>query len=109
MKRAKKRTFCNLDVNSISDSKNLWQIVKPLFSNRVKANTTIKLVENNKIIDDDIEISKLSEVGIALAKYRNHLSIIATIEKLEKLGKATFGFDFTLYEEMRSTIEKLSS
>ena len=77
MKRAKKRTFCNLDVNSISDSKNLWQIVKPLFSNRVKANTTIKLVENNEIIDDDIEISKLSEVGIALAKYRNHLSIIA--------------------------------
>ena len=56
---------------------NLWQIVKLLFSNRVKANTTIKLVENNEIIDDDIEISKLSEVGIALANYRNHLSIIA--------------------------------
>ena len=77
MKRAKKKTFCNHDVNSISDSMNLWQIVKLLFSNRVKANTTIKLVENNEIIDDDIEISKLSEVGIALAKYRNHLSIIA--------------------------------
>ena len=49
----------NLDVNSVSDNKKFWQIVKPLFSNKVKAKTTIKLVENNEIIDDEIEISKL--------------------------------------------------
>ena len=41
------------------DNKKFWQIVKPLFSNKVKAKTTIKLVENNEIIDDEIEISKL--------------------------------------------------
>ena len=49
----------NLDVNSVSDNKKFWQIVKPLFSNKVKAKTTIKLVENNEIIDGEIEISKL--------------------------------------------------
>ena len=49
----------NLDVNSVSDNKKFWQIVKPLFSNKVKAKTTITLVENNEIIDDEIEISKL--------------------------------------------------
>ena len=49
----------NLDVNSVLDNKKFWQIVKPLFSNKVKAKTTIKLVENNEIIDDEIEISKL--------------------------------------------------
>ena len=43
----------------MSDNKKFWQIVKPLFSNKVKAKTTIKLVENNEIIDDEIEISKL--------------------------------------------------
>ena len=43
----------------MSDNKKFWQIVKPLFSNKVKAKTTITLVENNEIIDDEIESSKL--------------------------------------------------
>ena len=43
----------------MSDNKKFWQIVKLLFSNKVKAKTTITLVENNEIIDDEIEISKL--------------------------------------------------
>ena len=59
LKKARKEHFGNLDVNSVSDNKKFWQIVKPLFSNKVKAKTTIKLVENNEIIDDEIEISKL--------------------------------------------------
>ena len=59
MKRSKRVHFANLDVNSISDNKKFWQIVKPLFSNKVKAKPTIKLVENNEKIDDEIEIAKL--------------------------------------------------
>ena len=59
LKRAKKEHFANLDVNSISDNKKFWQIVKPLFSNKVKGKTTIKSVENNEMIDHEIEIAKL--------------------------------------------------
>ena len=59
MKRAKKEHFANLVVNSISDNNKFWQIVKRLFSNKVKAKTTVKLVENNEIIDDEIEIAKI--------------------------------------------------
>ena len=58
-KNKKKEHFANLDVNSISDNKKLCKIVKPLFSNKVKAKTTIKVVENNEMIDDEIEIAKL--------------------------------------------------
>ena len=58
-KRWKKEHLANLVVNSISDNKTFWQIVKPLFSNKVKAKTTVKLVENNEIIDNEIEIAKL--------------------------------------------------
>ena len=36
---------------------------------------------------------------IAIAKYRNHPSIIAIAEKMEKIGNTTFGFDFTSYEK----------
>ena len=62
LKRAKKEHFANLDINSISDNKKFWQIVKSLFSNKVKGKTTIKLVENDEMIDDEIErnISKNS-------------------------------------------------
>ena len=41
LKKAKKDHFANLDVNS-------RQNVKPLFSNKVKAKTTIKLIENDE-------------------------------------------------------------
>ena len=58
MNKAKKERFANLDVNSTSDNKKFCQIVTILFSRKVKAETTIKLVENNKMVDDDIEIAK---------------------------------------------------
>ena len=127
LKRAKKEHFANLDTNSISDNKNFWQNVKPLFSNKFKGKTTIKLVENDKMIDNEIEIAKifneyfvnivkklglftkeqsaistensLNEVEIAITKHENHPSIIAITEKMEKLGNPSFGFDFTSYEE----------
>ena len=41
LKKAEKDHFANLDVNS-------RQNVKPLFSNKVKAKTTIKLIENDE-------------------------------------------------------------
>ena len=53
LKRAKKR-FANLDISSISDNKKCWQIVKPLFSNKGKA--TIKLIEDDKMTDDESSV-----------------------------------------------------
>ena len=58
LKRAKKEHFANLDINCISDNKKFWQTVKPLFSNKVKSKTTIKLVENDKMIDDETKLQK---------------------------------------------------
>ena len=82
----------------------------------------MKLVENNEMTDDEIDIAKpfkkysvdivkklemfkntiqkntkeqsaiSTNVKIPIAKYRNHLSIIAITEKMEKLGSPTFGF-----------------
>ena len=94
----------NLDLNSISDNKKFWQIGKPLFSNKVKDKTTIKSVENDEMIDDEIQITTLfheyfvnivkklglftkeqsaistenclSEVKIAIAKHGNHLQLV---------------------------------
>ena len=59
MKKAKKDHFANLDVNSALDNRKFWQNVKPLFSNKVKAKTTIKLIENDETIDNEIKIAKI--------------------------------------------------
>ena len=58
LKGAKKEHFANLDANSISRNKKFWQILKLLFSNKVNANSTTKLVKNNEMIDE-IEVAKL--------------------------------------------------
>ena len=39
----------------MTDNKKFWQAVKPLFSNKVKGKTVIKLVENDAMIDDESE------------------------------------------------------
>ena len=43
----------------MTDNKKFWQNVKPLFFNKAKAKTVIKLVENDAMIDDESEIAKI--------------------------------------------------
>ena len=38
----------------MSDNQKFWQIVKFLFSIKIKAKTTIKLVRNNEMIDNEL-------------------------------------------------------
>ena len=59
MKKVKTYHFANLDLNSVLDNRKFWQNVKPLFSNKVKAKTTIILIENDEMIDNEIKIAKI--------------------------------------------------
>ena len=59
LEKAKKNNFANLDIKSVTVNKKFWQTVKPLFSNKVKAKTVIKLVENGEMIDDESEKAKI--------------------------------------------------
>ena len=135
MKKAKKDHFANLDVNSVLDNRKFWQNVKPLFSNKVKAKTTIKLIENGETIDNEIRIAKifneyfvntvknlgillekesatftennLSEVEIALNKYRNHPSINAITKRMKNLSNITFSFNFISHDDVVKELNKL--
>ena len=135
LKNAKKDHFANLDIKSVTDNKKFWQTVKLLFSNKVKVKTIIKLAENDAMIDDDSEIAKifneyfvnvvkklgilteeqtmysaanqLSEVEMAVIKYKNHPSIKAITDRMEKLGNPIFNFKFTSHEETEKEIDNL--
>ena len=43
----------------MTDNKKFWQTVKPLFSNRVKAKTVVKLVKNDVMIDNESETAEM--------------------------------------------------
>ena len=137
LKKAKKDHFANLDVNSVLDNRKFWQNVKPLFSNKVKAETTIKLTENDEMTDNEIKIAKifneyfvntvknlgipiekesatftgnnLSEVEIALNKYKNHPSVNAIAKRMKNLSNITFSFNFISHDDAVKELNKLKS
>ena len=51
----------------------------------------------------------LSEVEIAIVKYRSHTSINAITKKMENLCKHTFSFNFTSYEETVIEVNNLKN
>ena len=137
MKKDKKDHFANLDVNSVLDNKKFWQNVKPLFSNKVNAKTTIKLIENDETIDNEIKFAKifneyfvntlknlriltemesatftennLSEVEMALKKNKNYPSITAITKKMKNLGNSTFSFNFISHDDIMKELNKLKT
>ena len=44
---------------TVLDIRKFWQNVKPVFSNKVKAKTTIKLILNDEMTDNEIKIAKI--------------------------------------------------
>ena len=112
LKEAKKDHFANLDTKSVTYNKKFWQNVKPLFSNKAKAKTVIKLVENDAMIDDESEIAKIfNEYFVNIVKIlgvlteeqttysaTNHLKILTgkkhpkiQLQLLRKIRILTFG------------------
>ena len=72
-------------------------MLNPLFSNKVKAKPTIKLVENNEKIDDEIEIAKLfneyfvnivKKIGLVI-KEQSAISTETSLSELEMLLQST--------------------
>ena len=55
-KRAKREYYGNLDMTATKEIKSFWKKFKPLFSNSM-VNENIVLIENDRIIKDDKEIS----------------------------------------------------
>ena len=51
--------------------------------------------------------NQLSEVEMAIIKYKNHPSIKAITDRMEKLGKPTFNFKFTSHEETEKEVNNL--
>ena len=54
-KKVKREYFERLKINSVNDNKIFWQTVKPFFTDKNKKNGKIVLVEDNRIITDNVK------------------------------------------------------
>ena len=66
-RQEKKRYYENLDVTLITDNKKFWKTVKPLFSDKIKNQSKIVLVENDEVISDDCQVTEI---------FNNHFATI---------------------------------
>ena len=55
---AKKNYFSNLNVRNVTDNKQFWKTVKPLFSRKAGDNERITLIEGVKVISKDREVAE---------------------------------------------------
>ena len=49
----------DLDIKDLTDNRNFWKSVKPLFNDKVKPSSTIVLVENEKIVSEDRAVADI--------------------------------------------------
>ena len=54
----KKAFYNNLDPKQITDNKNFWKTVKPLFSGKHFISIKITLLEGEKVLTDDVEVAE---------------------------------------------------
>ena len=109
-KRERKDYFNNLNKDDLEDVKKFWKTVKPLISDKGNMHSTIRLVNEGKLVTDDAEIGEIfnekfsnvirdldlnfdwvpnanidnlvNPIDIALAKFKNHPSILKIREHL---------------------------
>ena len=58
VRKAKKNYFNNFNVRNITDNKQFWETLKPFFSSKVDANERITLIEGDKVVSEDGEVTE---------------------------------------------------
>ena len=57
--REKQQYFSSLNLNLIVDNKTFWKTVKQLFSDKISHKDIISLMEDEKIITEDVPIAEI--------------------------------------------------
>ena len=130
----KKQYYGSLNVNHITDNKNLWRVVKPNFSNKILGTTRVILRDGDKIISDTekvadtfnmvfvnigntLKIDKGKQFLVeandvfdpvlkAIKKYSAHPSILSI---KEKMNNNVFPFRKVTYKEILNEIKSLDT
>ena len=59
LRRAKFDYYRNIDLGKLTDNHKFWKTVKPLFSDKVQVNSSISLIEDGKMVNQDSQIAEI--------------------------------------------------
>ena len=79
LRKIKKQYYANLNENNAADKKTFWKTIKPLLSGKIKSNEKITLVENDKILTQDIKVAE--ELNSFFSNVVKNLKILEYSEK----------------------------
>ena len=87
LRKEKKDFYGNLDISKVTDNRVFWKIVKPKISDKVKIRSKITLVEDDKILSQDVEIAKTFNecfINIPILHMPNNESFSTQTRSLEE-------------------------
>ena len=56
LRKTKSDYYRNLDLRDLADNRKFWRTVKQVFSNEVQTNSSVTLMEDGKMIAEDLKI-----------------------------------------------------
>eukprot|EP00112_Aurelia_sp_Birch-Aquarium-sp1_P009132 Seg2026.1 transcript_id=Seg2026.1/GoldUCD/mRNA.D3Y31 product="hypothetical protein" protein_id=Seg2026.1/GoldUCD/D3Y31 len=59
LRSTKEKYFRNLDIKIVSDCKNFWKVIKPVFTNKCNTHNKIILVEEGTLVKDSKDVAKI--------------------------------------------------
>ena len=59
LRKTKYDYYRNLDLGDLADNRKFWRTVKPVFSNEVQTNSSVTLMEDGKMITEDLKIAEI--------------------------------------------------
>ena len=59
LRRAKFDYYRNINLGKLTDNHKFWKTVKPLFSDKVQVNSSISLIEDGNMVNQDSQIAEI--------------------------------------------------
>ena len=100
LRRTKKNYFANINISSITDNKNFWKTIKPLFSYKISHKERINFAENDTVLGDN---------QVVADRFNNYFNNIVTnllTITNKNFPKKTNGFNLNLLDPVEAAILK---
>ena len=134
--KSQKRYFLNSEPKPITDNKNFWKIVIPLFSDKITFKEIINLTETVEILSSNIDIADtfndffsnvvqnlnitwknsilstnlcINPVLAVAEKYKHRQSIISINKEMREKSQPKFNFHFVTLEETLKEVALFSN
>ena len=99
LKREKSKYYNSLDLKKITDNRQFWKTIKPLFSEKQNISRRITLIDGDNIISNDADVAKAMNICFSNAinnlEIKGYHGIDENITNLDPVHNAEISFKIT--------------